>query len=249
MKTTHRIGVIGLLGFLGWAAVPALADEPLTVEQVVARCAEAMGGAEKIAAVKTLRFKIAYADRPLSVITEIKRPNRIRSEAHYVLVFDGKRAGYLKGAPSADGKDPGPRLLPVEEGKDFEVDIAFLFPAFFDYPAEYMGLETVEGKKSHQVGVVLPMGIRMTYFLDAKTLLPTKIVADLPHQGKVYRPEHAVGEYERTDGILFPRISTATGWGPRGRAIIESVEVNIPLGDDRFEMPGGPPEGSPEALG
>jgi predicted aspartyl protease len=64
-------------------------------------------------------------------------------------------------------------------------------------------------------------------------------VADIPHQGEVYRPEHSLGDYQRTDGILFPHASTATGWGPKGRAAIESVEVNISLDDDRFEMPAG----------
>jgi predicted aspartyl protease len=177
---------------------------------------------------------------------EIKRPNRIRSEAHYILVFNGKRAGYLKGAPSADGKDPGATLLPVEEGRDFEVDIAFWFPAFFDYPAEYMGLETVEGKASHKIGVVLPMGIRMIYLLDARTFLPARIMAEIPSGGETYRCEHVVGNYERTNGLLFPRTSTADSWGPKGRATITSVEVNVPLGDDRFEVPAGSTIQTPE---
>lgn len=185
MKTAHAIRVAGLLVLLGWAAVPLTAAEPLTAEQAVARCAEALGGADKIAAVKTLRITVDYPDRTIPC----------------------------------------------------EADIAFLFPAFFDYPAEYAGLETVDGREHHKVAVVLPLGIRMTYYLDAATFLPARIVAGIPDNGVVYRCEHAVGDYEKADGLLFPRTSDADSWGPPGRAKITSVELNVPLGDERFQMP------------
>jgi predicted aspartyl protease len=248
VMTFKRIRTIGLLLSLGWMVLPVAAAESLTVEQVVARCAEALGGAGKIASVRTLRITVDYPNRKIPCVVEIKRPNRIRSEADYILVYDGKRCGYLKGAPSKDGRDPGPKLLPAEEGKDFEVDIAFFFPAFFDYPAQYEGLGTVEGREYHKMAVVLPLGIKVTYFLDAKTFIPARIVAEIPNKGVVYKCEHAVGDYARTDGLLFPRTSDAQSWGPPGLAKITSVEVNVPLGDDRFEMPDGLSTETPEAL-
>ena len=237
VNTISRMLAVGLAVLSGSGAFPFAAAEPVTADQLVARCAAAMGGAERIAAIGTLRVAVEYPGKKGPCTVEIKRPNHIRSEADYILVFNGKRAGYLKGAPSTEGRDPGPKLLPAEEGKDFEVDIAFLFPAFFDYPAEYLGLETIGGEEFHKLGVVLPMGIRMVYLLDVHTFLPRTIVAEIPYQGSIYRPEHTVGDYERTDGVLFPRTSTATGWGPAGRARITSVEVSVPLADDRFEMP------------
>ena len=203
----------------------------------MARCAEALGGAGRIAAIKTLRITVDYPDRTLPCVVEIKRPDRVRSESGYVLVYDGKRCGYLKGAPSEDGKEHGPQLLPAEHNRDFEVDIAFFFPAFFDHPAEYAGLETVEGREYHKLAVVLPRGIRMTYYLDAATFLPARIVAGIPDNGVVYRCEHVVGDYEQADGLLFPRTADADSWGPPGRARITSVELNVPLDDGRFRMP------------
>lgn len=237
MRNSVGTWTLGLLAISGLFAVPPQAAGPWTAEQVVARCAEALGGADKIAAVKTLRLSVDYPGYKVPCVVEIKRPNRIRSEADYILVFDGKRCGYLRGAPSKDGRDPGPKLLPAEEGRDFEVDIAFFFPAFFDYRAEYAGLESADGKECHKVAVVLPMGIRMTYFLDAQTFLPARIVAGIPDKGAVYQCEHVLGDYERTDGLLFPRTSDAQSWGPPGRAKITSVEVNVPLDDARFAMP------------
>lgn len=233
------IGVVSLMLVSAWILVPVAAAGPITAEQAVAGCAKALGGAEKVDALKTLRFKITHPEKNLQFVIEIKRPSRIRSESGYILVFNGTRAGFLKGAPSENGKDPGPQLVEAESWKDFEVDIAFLFPAFFDYPSTYLGLETIEGRGFHKLGVALPMGLRMTYLLDEKTFLPYKIIAHVPSGGVTYNPERVLGDYEETGGVLFPRTFTSTGWSEKGRATVTSVEVNIPLGDDRFEMPAG----------
>lgn len=227
------------LALLLSAAASGAADPPLTAPQVVARCAEAMGGAEKIAAVRTLRIQMVPASKQKIVTHEIKRPDRIRSSAEYILVFDGKRAGYLKGAPSEGGSDPGPKLLPEEEGRDFELDIAFLFPAFFDHPAEYLGTEAYEGKPHHKVAVDLPRGIRVIYWLDGTRFLPARIVGEIPFQGNVARVERTLGDYSGEGGLLFPRTMTSSGWAFTGRATVTKVEVNPPLEDGRFEMPGG----------
>jgi hypothetical protein len=197
-----------------------------------------MGGADRIASVRTVSIRMVTGPDQKTVTHEIMRPNRIRSEgAGYVLVFDGKRCGYLKGAPSKEGREPGPTLLPVEEGKDFEADIAFLFPAFFDHPAQDLGEEAIEGRACHKLGVSLPMGIRMVYWLDPESFLPVRIVAEVPYQGTVVQAERTVGDYAPSEGVLFPRTVTSTGWGFKGSAAVTKVEVNIPLEDARFEMP------------
>lgn len=251
-RATTRAGVVALAclavaagqataGGSGQADVPApvVAAGPLTAEQVVARCAEALGGAGKLAAVKTMRFKATYSGDERVYTIDVKRPNRFRHEADFVLVFNGTRAGFLKGAPPKDGKDPGPQLVEAESWMDFEVDLAFTFPAFLDYPATYPGPATLDGKDVHQLVVALPLGTRMTYLLDATTFLPVKMVADVPFGAEVYHPERVVGDYRETGGVLFPRSFTSTGWGPKGNATIVSVDVNIPLADARFEMPPG----------
>lgn len=216
------------------AAAPA---PPLAVTDVVSRCAEAMGGAERVAAVRTLRVRMEIESSGRTVTHEVKRPNRIRSESGYVLVFDGRRAGYLKGAPSKDGKDPGPLLLPPEEGRDFEVDVAFLFPAFLDHPAGYAGTETFGGRPVHVVGVTLPLGARMTYLLDAETFLPVRAVAEMETAEGPYRTGRTFSDFTVSEGLKLPRTVVSEGWAFSGRAAVTKVEVNVPLDDRRFEMP------------
>lgn len=240
MTRSEGVWALGLLAVLGGFAALPDAAEPLTAPQVVARCAEALGGADKIASVRTLRIQMVPASKPKAVTHEIKRPNRIRSEsADYVLVFDGERCGYLKGAPSKDGRDPGPKLLPEEEGRDFELDIAFLFPAFFDHPSQYLGTEAFEGSPHHKLALTLPMGIRVTYWLDGIRFLPARIVAEVPFQGEVVRVERTLGDYFSAQGLLFPRTMNSSGWAFKGPASVTNVEVNPPMEDGRFEIPGG----------
>lgn len=234
-----RVAGAVCLVLLAWSAASVPAVEPLTAGQVVARCAEALGGAGRLAAVRTMRFKVTYPGDARVYTIDVKRPDHFRHEADFILVFNGTRAGFLEGAPPKDGKDPGPQLVEAETFKDFEVDLAFTFPAFLDYPATSRGLETLDGKEVHALVVALPLGTRMTYLLDAATFLPVKMVADVPFGGETYHPERVVGDYRETGGVLFPRSFTSTGWGTGGNATVVSVEVNIPLDDARFEMPPG----------
>jgi hypothetical protein len=62
-------------------------------------------------------------------------------------------------------------------------------------------------------------------------------VADFPHGGTTYHPERTVGDYAPAEGILFPRAMSSTGWGFKGGATVTKVEVNVPLPNERFEMP------------
>lgn len=66
----------------------------------------------------------------------------------------------------------GSRARRFPLSRDLELDIAFAFPAFFDYPAEYLGREMVDGAESDKLAVTLPLGVRMTYFVDTEHGLP-----------------------------------------------------------------------------
>lgn len=214
-------------------ARPGLAP---TAEELVARCARAMGGAEAIGGLKTLRFHLVFPDHgDTPILFEILRPNRSRSpRAH--LAFDGQRACFLEGRKNA----PGPQMVPAGELADFEVEIGWFFPAIFDHPAEYAGTETVEGRETHKLRVSLPLGARMTYFLDAATDQVVKITAEFTMGGKDYTSERAFSDYRPADGLMFPHRFTYSGRAGVQDGRIEKIELNVPLGDDAFRIPGKP---------
>ncbi len=209
---------------------PTTTAVPLTAEGLIAECAGAMGGIEKVAALQTMRFAQYLPDHGGLSRYEIKRPNRVRLGD--TVVFDGERAAWLtEGEP-----------IPQEEWKDFEVDIAWYVPAFFDYPAEYLGTEVVDGIETHKLQVTLPLGAVMTYFLDAQTHLVHKAAAYLTVAGQEYHPERTYSDYRSVDGILYPHAFSYEGRNGSDvfTATIRDIEFNIPLGDERFSAPPTP---------
>ncbi|HNR39916.1 MAG TPA: ankyrin repeat domain-containing protein [Acidobacteriota bacterium] len=210
-----------------------------TAAELVDRCARAMGGAEAIRGLKTLRFHSIYPDHgDTPILFEIMRPNRSRSP-RADLVFDGTRACFINGR---DGK-PGPQMVPAEELVDFEVEIGWFFPAFFDYPAEYAGAETVEGREAHKLRVALPRGARMTYFLDAATDLVVRITAEFTLGGKEYTFDRALSDHRPVNGLVFPHCFTYTGRTGVQTGRIEKIELNVPLAEDAFRIPKEPAGG------
>lgn len=222
------------------ASLVAACQEP-TTERIVARAARAMAGSGRIEDVKTLRVSMVYPDHEYPVITEIRRPDRMRTwGGKHVVVFDGQRGAFLERSPAADGTPRGPELIDPRYVKDFELDIAFLFPAFFDHPSEYLGRELVEGVEAHKLRVVLPLGIRTVYFVDAESHLPIKVTADVTIDGAEYHPGRIFMDYQDRGGLKYPR--AVTYWWTADKvetALVELVEVNVPLGEERFAIPAG----------
>jgi zinc protease len=228
---------------LGWGVWPSVmvsksqapAADGLTATEIIAKCAEAMGGKAKIDGLKTLRVGAVYPDHgDKTFITEIKRPNMSYEEASY-LVFDGKRACLLKGLDMKSG----PQLVGEEELVDFDVIVSCLFPAFFDFPSDYLGAEKVEGRLAHKIRPKLPHGAEMVYYIDAVTWLPYKISTHMTIHGQVFDAERGLSDYRDVEGILYPHGFTYLGRDRKSvlQGRLTSVEINPLLDDAHFKIP------------
>ncbi len=210
------------------AVLSTVTPGPLTAERLVDECAEAMGGIAKIEALETIRSAHHWPDHG-TIRYEIKRPNLVRMGDS--LVFDGERAAWLTGEP-----------VPEEEWKDFEMDIGWYIPAFFDYPAEYLGTEVVDNIETHILQVTLPLGAVMTYNLDAQTYLVYRATSEVAVGDQVYHYERTYSDYRLHDDILYPHAFTyASRDGTEVlTATMETLEFNIPLEDEHFSAPSQP---------
>jgi hypothetical protein len=207
----------------------------LTAAEVIARCAAAMGGQARIDALKTLRIGAVYPDHGDKIfITEIKRPN-MSYEAASFLVFDGQRACLLKGP---DYKS-GPQLVDEQDLTDFDVIVGSFFPAFFDFPSDYLGAETVEGREMHKIRPKLPHGAELVYSIDGQTWLPAKFSTRMTIRGRSFGSERGFSDYKNVRGILYPHGFTYPGRDRtsviQGR--IASVEINPVLDEAHFTIP------------
>lgn len=219
------------------AALTALGPSPLrsqevSVREIVSRCARAMAGSGDIASLRTLRLEEVLEGRDRGEKWEIIRPNLVRRqvEGAFILLSDGSRAGYLEGPRLADGTLQGPHLVPQETYYHFEMDISIYVPAFFDYPAEYAGLTTVDGNPAHLLRVNLPRGGVAIYAIHAESFLPVRV--ELPE----WNLRRQIGDFRQVGGFLLPH----RYWDPRDPSqviVLRNLTVNPDLDRGRFVFP------------
>lgn len=229
-KTT-RFCALAAITVLG--ASP-LASQDVSVQDVVARCARAMAPAGNTKDLRTLRFETLTPGRDRGLKWEIIRPNLVRKEREgaLVLLFDGRRAGYLEGPRLPDGTLQGPHLVPQAAWHDFEMDIAIYIPAFFDFPAEYAGRTTVDGSPAHLLRVTLPMGGVVVYAIHAESFLPIRV--ELPEWGF----QQNMGDFRAVGGFLLAHRYWAAA-NPAELTVLQDVAVNADLARGRFIFPAG----------
>ena len=214
-----------------------LPAQEISATEIVARSIEAMGGADRIGNWETLRIRYNLPDHEGISQTEIRRPNLFRAGR---LVFDGERAAILAPPGAEGGGDSSVEMIPAEEWKDFELDIAWSVPAILDYPAEYLGTDSVLGHETYKLGVSLPLGADITYYIDAATFMILKAASDFTIRGNDYHWERLFTNHREVDGILFPWAFTYPGrQGEVLTATVEEVVINPPLPREHFRIPGG----------
>ncbi|MFC1639235.1 hypothetical protein ACFL3B_00560 [Gemmatimonadota bacterium] len=236
MKLSCWTTCVGLAGIV--VATTTLSAQQVTSEDVVSACADAMGGQAAIDNVSTIRLTYQLPDHGGPATLEIRRPNLLRVGD---LVFDGDRAAFLARQPLADGTPRPAELVPSEEWKDFEMEVGWFFPVFFDFPSEYGGIEVIDGIETHRLDVHLPLGARLTYFIDTATHLPLMLESFVTVRGRKSRYVRRFGDYRETGGILYPQ--TFTYYSHHVREMftvpIEELELNVPMEDGRFAIPAG----------
>ncbi|MDH4270364.1 MAG: hypothetical protein OEW18_00145 [Candidatus Aminicenantes bacterium] len=210
--------------------------------KIIAGCIEAMGGKTVINAFRTLRLEVVYPDHGNApVLNEFKRPNLIRMErpGEYVMIFNGRRGALLMVDPADSGRGLVPKVIPAEQMKGFEIDIAWFIPAFLDHPTEYAGTTERNGVKCFSLIATLPLGTRITYFLNAETSLIRTIAIDETYEGKTYHMERDWLDVQPVQGILYPSRMTYPGRdGKTYTAILKKIDINPVLDDNRFRLPG-----------
>lgn len=106
------------------------------------------------------------------------------------------------------------------------------------YPtAEYAGLATVGERPCHKIVLTADDGPAETRFFDAEThlLVKTELTLELP-VGSLPM-EIFPGDYREVDGVLLAHEVRTTVVGQERVLTIQSIEHNVELPPDRFELP------------
>jgi len=231
--------IVGLMFF----ALPASAQN---ADEIVAKYIKAIGGIEKIQAIKTMRTTSKFTGGggfEAVTIDETRRPNMTRSE----FLFQG-----MVGVNAFDGKN-GWKIEPWQGKKDAESlseeEIKPFFDDDFDDPlinykqknirVEYGGIEQIEGSDTFKLKLTYPSGTVKTYYMDTDYYVPIKIEIKRMIRGAERESETILGDYKQVAGVYFPHSfeSGAKGNPNKAKVTIEKIEVNVPLEDSRFARP------------
>lgn len=249
-KTLSR----ALVATLGLAlAAPLLAAEaPKTADEVIALNLAARGGADKIAAMKSMRMSGKMTMGPgmeAPFVIEWKRPNKMRMEFTVqgmtgIQAFDGETAWMLMpfmGQTTAE-------RMPEQQAKDV-IDQADLEGALVNYKekgsqAEYLGVVDIEGTPAYKVKLAKKSGEVVNYYIDTDSNLEIKADTKRTINGQEQEIQVSFGDYKEVSGLMVSHSIEAKAPGAPGGQVItaEKIEVNTDLPDDRFAMPPAAPK-------
>ncbi len=245
-----------VLVFAAAAAVFCLPASSQTVDEIIAKYYAARGGADKIKALQSVRMTgrfVAGAGVEAPFTLELKRTNMMRLEfvvqgLTAVQAYDGKTGWAI--IPFMGKKDPEP--MSAEDLKDAEENADMDGP-LMDYKAkgnqvELLGKEKVEGTDCYKLKLTLKNGNIHTLYLDTDSFLEIKDISKRIVRGAEVELENTSGDYKEVGGLIFPFAleQGARGSDQKQRIIVEKIELNPTLDDDRFKMPAPkPPETKP----
>jgi outer membrane lipoprotein-sorting protein len=225
-------------------ALPAAAQ---TADDVVNKNLQAMGGVDKLKAVKSVRITGTMTVGPgieAPVTLELKRPNMMRIDISIQgmtgsQAYDGTSGWSLM--PFAGS--PTPQPMPADDAK-IAAEQADMDGPLMDYQAkgntvELLGKEVVEGADTYKLKVTKKDGTTTVYYIDAEHFLVIKQEAKRTVRGSEIDSETIVGDYKDVDGLMMAHSidSGAKGMPMRQKLTITKVEVNVPIDDARFKMP------------
>lgn len=235
-----------LAGF-ALAALACSSAHAVSLDELLAKNLEARGGADKMAAIKTLKLegKLRFGGQfELTFVQYQKAPESVRSEASIqgltaVQAWDGKEAWQI--SPFQGRKDP--EKMTADDAKAMADDAPISGPLIGarerGSKIEYLGTEDVDGTQAHKLKVTLKNGDVEYVYLDPDHFLEIRTVAQRSVRGTQVESVTDYGDYEEVAGVYFPFSTTTENKsdGNRQQTTVEHAEANVALDDAMFSFP------------
>ncbi len=246
---TRRFPFLALCAAL---ALPTLAGDKPPVAGVLARHAEALGGAER-AAVQSMKvtgsFNFNGIDSPYVLYRQ--RPDHFRIEIEtergtVVSAFDGEtawsrspnRAGEMR-VEAMEGEE-GQRYL--DENADF--DDPLVDSEKKGHRVELVGETDVDGVAAYHLKLTLASGNVQEWYLSKDDFQAVRKVATGVHRRHgPYQRVYYLMEHETTGGVSLPRYVEREDRQHVRAYTVDKVEVGVKIDPSLFAMPEPAPKG------
>ncbi len=245
------LAVLSCALMLVMGSVPASA---MTADEVIAKSIEAIGGKEKLAAVKSKKMigRTLMQGMEFPFTVQQKPPNLFRVDVsvqgiQVVQAFDGKTAWQI--SPQSGGKA---EVMSPIQATTFRNQANFNGPLVdykeMGFKAELVGKEEVEGTSVYHLklapkndSVKALYGDFTTHiYVDADTFLEMKMTITGEMEGNAFEVDIYPSDYRKVDGLILPHsIEIKSGGQTITQQVIDKIELNVDVADSLFKMPEG----------
>jgi hypothetical protein len=239
MKSLH-------VAFFGITLLAGVTLQAQSVDDIISKHIEAIGGKEKIGGLKSI-----YKEESIQVMgneapstTYILDGKGFKSEVD----FGGQKIVQCFSENGSWGLNPmagqsAPEAYPAEVAKmsKGQYDIV---GALYNYSAkgnkvELLGNEDVNGVSCYKIKVVSPENVETIYFIDSKSYYGVKRISKINMQGQEAEAGITFSDFRKTDyGYVMPYATEiALPQGFNVTSVTKKVEINKPIDVKIFEMP------------
>jgi hypothetical protein len=222
----------------------AVLSKAQTVDEVIAKHIEAMGGKEKLNSIQSLHMVgISTGRDGNEVTTNIwKVHNKLFRRESNMGMGSMRTILTEKGGWQTNFRSGGSleqMAEPMFNNTKYEMDCAgpLVDYAAKGHKAELLGKETIDGKEVYKIKLTTKEGRELTYFIDASSHYITRLSFKRGgRDGQEVEVAVNFTNYDKTkDGFIFPFSQSMTG-GFGASMTFEKIEVN-PVIDEKLYKP------------
>ena len=230
-----------LIALVALVAIPAFSFAQ-TADEVLTKHVAALGGADKIAAIKTMQYEQTMSIQGMDLTAKAAYVvgKSVRSDISVMgqqitNVIDGDSGWMIN--PMSGGTTP--QDLPADAMKQAKgttepnmFQLAYLKTN--KYPYELVGKEKQNGKDVYNLKVTRPEGV-FNYFLDAATYQLQGFKGAVDVQGQKGETTANFTDYKEVEGIMVPFTSDITAPGMPGTITAKLTKITFnPTVDPAF---------------
>jgi len=225
-----------------------------TADELAAKNVAAKGGAEKLAALHSLRetgkLLVNGGTLQLGYVATVARPDSVRVEVTLqgltqVQAYDGTQGWKVN--PFQGRKDP--EKMSADDTKALSDEAADLTGVLVDWKAkgyklDYLGTEDVDGTDAYKLRVTRPNGDITYVFLDPDYFLEIRTITRRILHGVPRETVTDYGDYEQVNGVYYPfsQASGPNGSSERSNKLqLDKAEANPTVDGALFRFPATQP--------
>lgn len=223
------------------AALAAFDSKAQTVDEVIDKHVEALGGKEKLNSLKSVRMEtnLSVQGMDIPVIN-----TKVHNVGQRVDISAMGMDGYVINTPTAGWTfmpfmgQSAVEAMPAEQVKEGvdELDLQGLLYNYKEkgHTVELQGKETIDGVEAYKIKHTSKSGKVRTFYVDATNYYLVRSVSKQSVMGQEQEVTYIYSNFKKTDdGYVFP-FSVSGAFG-QGDMTVTKIEVNKPVDEKLFK--------------